>query len=292
MKTKPHKIRHRAERVFANFLKESGLEFVYQPATFHFKAISYRPDFYVPKYGTFYEVVGSRQAYSLTRQKINLLEKIYPFLTILPVNPDGSPYRSRSVRVQAPPPEQSYTLEVPESTLTLKQIAKKKQNQIAEQLLICPTYFSDIINLRAKPSKRLLRDITKWVEENKGKGAALVISEILKDKNQKPRERKRTKPRKSYQPSKEVKFLRFIVPKFRVPIQSISADSRKFDPTGTGITREHLAKVIHYGFNPRPEGRVNQIIVQLVQSLKIRSAKLIAEQNCQRAISESKVMSK
>jgi hypothetical protein len=103
MKTKPHKIRHAAEQIFADILKQSQLEFVYQPATFHFNGISYTPDFYVPKDQTFYEVIGTRQAYSLTRQKINLLEKVYPFLKICIVNPDGTNYESRPIRKSIEP---------------------------------------------------------------------------------------------------------------------------------------------------------------------------------------------
>jgi len=118
MKTKPHKVRYRAERIFAKFLKESGLEFVYQPAVFHFNGISYHPDFYIPKDQIFYEVIGTRQAYSQIRQKIEILKNIYPFLKILTVNPDGTPYKYRDAKGKTLGPHDLISLRLDEATST------------------------------------------------------------------------------------------------------------------------------------------------------------------------------
>lgn len=100
MKVKPQKIYHSREQIFADLLTSQGKEYFYQPAVFHVNGIQYRPDFYTPSDMTFYEVVGSRQAFSQNRQKIETVKKAYPFLKIMIVNPDGTPYEHRPARIK------------------------------------------------------------------------------------------------------------------------------------------------------------------------------------------------
>lgn len=98
MKTKAQKIRYSREQVFADLLTSQGKKFLYQSAVFHVNGIQYRPDFYIPKERIFYEVVGTRQAFNQNRQKIKIVQGAYPFLKIIAVNPDGTPYRASEIR--------------------------------------------------------------------------------------------------------------------------------------------------------------------------------------------------
>jgi len=100
MKTKPQKIYNRREQIFADLLTAQGKDFFYQPAVFHVNGIQYRPDFYIPSEMIFYEVVGSRQAFHQNRQKIDYVRQAYPFVKIEIVNPDGTPYKAKPVRVK------------------------------------------------------------------------------------------------------------------------------------------------------------------------------------------------
>src|SRR3990172_1295827 len=79
-------IRNPKEYAFAKSL--AGKLWFWQPKTFrltnHLR--SYRPDFYVVEDGCFYEVVGTRQAYSLQRAKIEQFKKDYPQYRIEIVN--------------------------------------------------------------------------------------------------------------------------------------------------------------------------------------------------------------
>jgi len=90
MKKLSHKIRHKREQIFADFLTDQGKEFVYQSTVFNINGIQYRPDFYVIKEQTYYEVVGSRQAFHQNQIKINYILSVYPFIKLKIVNPDGS----------------------------------------------------------------------------------------------------------------------------------------------------------------------------------------------------------
>lgn len=108
MKTKPQKIRYGREQVFADLLTSQDKEFYYQPAVFHVNGIQYRPDFYTPEDGVFYEVAGTRQAFNQNRQKIDLVRNAYPFLKIEIVNPDGTPYRFCGIRKSMNPPPRPF----------------------------------------------------------------------------------------------------------------------------------------------------------------------------------------
>ena len=62
-----------AEKRFAASLRRQGKKYVAQPGPFALPApyFTYRPDFYVPDENCYYEVVGTRQAFSLQVGKIN-----------------------------------------------------------------------------------------------------------------------------------------------------------------------------------------------------------------------------
>lgn len=80
------KIKHRAEIKFA----QMNSSLIYQPATFHLPKFSYTPDFYDPLNDIFYEVVGTRQAFHQSKMKLKELNKFFPNIKLLIVNPDGT----------------------------------------------------------------------------------------------------------------------------------------------------------------------------------------------------------
>jgi len=77
-----------AERGFALSLDQAGKLWFFQPKAFILQApyYSYQPDFYVVDVSTFYEVCGSRQAYSYQREKIECFRKTYPNLKLEVIN--------------------------------------------------------------------------------------------------------------------------------------------------------------------------------------------------------------
>lgn len=77
-----------AERSFASKLEAQGKTWISQPRSFVLPVphCSYRPDFFVVEDNCFYEVLGSRQAYSQQREKIDAFRMAYPHLTLKIVN--------------------------------------------------------------------------------------------------------------------------------------------------------------------------------------------------------------
>lgn len=69
-----------AERRFASALRSIGWRYVAQPQTFKMRRPyrSYRPDFYVHENDTYYEVVGTNQAYFRSRKKYQAFARQYP----------------------------------------------------------------------------------------------------------------------------------------------------------------------------------------------------------------------
>jgi len=72
-----------AEQIFARILKRKGIDFIYQPKpAFHMNylgaTITYRPDFYIPSEDTYYEVVGTRQAFHANKEKLFLMFALRP----------------------------------------------------------------------------------------------------------------------------------------------------------------------------------------------------------------------
>ena len=74
-------------------MDERGEPYIYKPGMFRVGDISYRPDFYLPNDRVFVEVVNTRQAIEQLRHKIDAVQKMYPFVTIRILHPDGSQYR-------------------------------------------------------------------------------------------------------------------------------------------------------------------------------------------------------
>lgn len=83
-----------SERKFAEFLTKNKKTYVYQPVAFKLKNTTYRTDFYCLEDNTYYEVVGSRQAFHSNKNKINEFIELYPDLNFKVVIPNGKIYRS------------------------------------------------------------------------------------------------------------------------------------------------------------------------------------------------------
>ena len=78
--TRSSRIGNKAERRFAREMDRAGKTWFFQPRVFRLPPPyrSYRPDFYVIEDGCFYEVVGTRQAYSFRREQIEAFRAAYP----------------------------------------------------------------------------------------------------------------------------------------------------------------------------------------------------------------------
>lgn len=74
------RIGNKAERIFAQEIERHGKTWFFQPRTFRLPSPyrSYRPDFYVIEDRCFYEVVGTRQAYSFRREQMAMFRATYP----------------------------------------------------------------------------------------------------------------------------------------------------------------------------------------------------------------------
>lgn len=84
-------IQNRAEREFALSLDKAGKTWFYHGTQFDLpsgngRPLRYQPDFYVIEDGCFYEVVGTRQAYSYQRQSIAAFRAAYPQFPLRVVN--------------------------------------------------------------------------------------------------------------------------------------------------------------------------------------------------------------
>lgn len=92
--------RHEREIEFARYLESEGKTWIYEPKIFYLEGfdgerIKYTPDFYCPEDNTYYEVAGSRQAFSRNKQKYFLLASRNPSIKFAVVKPNGFPYRMR-----------------------------------------------------------------------------------------------------------------------------------------------------------------------------------------------------
>lgn len=85
---------HVSEQKFAAYLEEKNESYIYRPRFSMFYQLGYTPDFYVLGKG-FFEVVGTRQAFSQNRLKITEAQKI---AEVRIVRPDGSPFNSQDIR--------------------------------------------------------------------------------------------------------------------------------------------------------------------------------------------------
>jgi len=74
------------EKAFAERMDREGKTWFFQPRAFPLTRGHYRPDFYVIEDACFYEVIGTRQAYSYRRVKMALFRAEYPHLTLRVAN--------------------------------------------------------------------------------------------------------------------------------------------------------------------------------------------------------------
>jgi len=80
------------EKVFADFLTTNNKTYISQPPRFKLKKTTYRTDFYCPEDNTYYEVVGTRQAFHSIKPKLREFIKTYPEINFKIVKPNGKLY--------------------------------------------------------------------------------------------------------------------------------------------------------------------------------------------------------
>jgi hypothetical protein len=78
-----------SEKMFSEYLKRLKLQYIYQPKIQALKGIGYTPDFYVLQNDTFYEVVGSKQAFNINKPKLLAAQAL---INLKIVRPDGMLY--------------------------------------------------------------------------------------------------------------------------------------------------------------------------------------------------------
>ena len=81
------------EAHFQAFMATRGVT-LERASRFRFHRSSYRPDFYAPAQGIYYEVVGSRQRAATLRFLLDLMDRYYPGIRLRLVSPNGQPYRA------------------------------------------------------------------------------------------------------------------------------------------------------------------------------------------------------
>lgn len=92
-----NEINHLSEIEFIkNYFKHGN--WIYQPATFVLKNTTYSPDFYDGENNCFIECVGTRQAYSLNKDKYKLFREIFPKIKFELRATDGKLYPNKYVR--------------------------------------------------------------------------------------------------------------------------------------------------------------------------------------------------
>lgn len=84
---KTEKILNKGEQAFAEKMQAEGKKIIFQP---YLREIKLRPDFYCVDDDIYYEVISTRQAYHLRKEKIK--KAIDKGIKIKVVKPDGSPY--------------------------------------------------------------------------------------------------------------------------------------------------------------------------------------------------------
>jgi len=88
-----------SERKFADFLIANNKTYLFQPPRFKLKKTTYRTDFYCPEDDTYYEIIGSRQAFHLNKIKLIEFIKRYPSINFKIVKPDGREYINREALI-------------------------------------------------------------------------------------------------------------------------------------------------------------------------------------------------
>lgn len=87
-----------SEARFTDYLKSQNKSWVYQPERFKLKNTTYRADFYCPEDDTYYEVVGTRQAISALKWKIQEFIEAYPNIKFRIVKPNGKNYYDKKTK--------------------------------------------------------------------------------------------------------------------------------------------------------------------------------------------------
>ena len=80
------------EKQFADLLTKQNFQWAYHPKRFKVKDSHYTPDFYLFNEKLYIEVVGTRQAYHLNKNKIAEFRKIYPNIYLIIVDYKGRFY--------------------------------------------------------------------------------------------------------------------------------------------------------------------------------------------------------
>ncbi len=93
--------RSHAERRFAIKMRLRGLTMIPQPRAFKVGVTTWTPDFYCPELDIYYEVVGTSQAWSQSREKIQAVRAAYSKIRINVVNARGLELRGTPNRMQA-----------------------------------------------------------------------------------------------------------------------------------------------------------------------------------------------
>ena len=92
-------INHTSEIEFIkNFFNHDN--WIYEPVIFHLENEKYTPDFYDQETNTFIEVMGSRQAYYLNKEKYVKLKKLFPKINFEIRYPDGKLFEKLNFEIK------------------------------------------------------------------------------------------------------------------------------------------------------------------------------------------------
>jgi len=84
---------HKREKIFADLLDSQNRKWIYPTKRFKIgRKKYYKPDFYLPEEDLYIEVVGSRQAYHINKDKISKFKKLYPKIKFQVLNCEGNNY--------------------------------------------------------------------------------------------------------------------------------------------------------------------------------------------------------
>lgn len=122
------------ESKFANYLESQNKSWIFQPERFKLKDTTYRADFYCPEDDTYYEVVGTRQAISSLKSKIQEFIKTYPNIKFKIVRPDGKNYYRDKKQVM----KKKFELQSAFQTFTCRGCIHKCKKTRYEQIIYCP----------------------------------------------------------------------------------------------------------------------------------------------------------
>lgn len=95
-----HVYRYYAERRFANRMRLLGYTMIPQPRAFTVGATSWTADFYCPELDCYYEVIGTHQALSQNKQKLQAVRAEHPRILIKIVDSCGVELHRPMARTQ------------------------------------------------------------------------------------------------------------------------------------------------------------------------------------------------